>query len=387
MASDLKRHAPTADNYHIPDKEQISKMRGSKVGNFAVIPSARNNGVSRGFDPTVAGPVHVDPYEEDGGVIFDPASVTQRDLNRAISQSEYPEQVFYALGTLASEKRASRAAKHEAPQRNTGGFTVDHSPNPLMPNAYVVPSAPAPSPMNANSGLYLNVSNTRDFNVQPVPSLHALPPITPINANPARPQDQWFPPQQQTAPQVDPNIAAMLNTVIGTQQAMQQAIETLFRQQAQAQLPATTGISHVPMPTNQNVATQPMEMRKYGENHQSRPIRRKVIRNVNQEIEQEIDEPRRNNMQDDDNAIHDGTQSYMDYATSPAPEGIIAGFETLGLKFVTGPLAQKARKQVVFEIPGAGKHMTRFHDVVDSAGCLVLIYDTRYEDGQQLCAA
>lgn len=59
------------------------------------------------------------------------------------------------------------------------------------------------------------------------------------------------------------------------------------------------------------------------------------------------------------------------------------GFETLNLPWVTGPVGNRAKRQVFFEIPGAGKHSARYHDVIDSDGCVVLVYDTRFEDGTQ----
>ena len=62
---------------------------------------------------------------------------------------------------------------------------------------------------------------------------------------------------------------------------------------------------------------------------------------------------------------------------------VIIGFETLNLPFVDGPLPRKAKKRVIFEIPGAGKQMANFHDVIVSKECVTLVYDTRYEEGQQ----
>ncbi len=37
----------------------------------------------------------------------------------------------------------------------------------------------------------------------------------------------------------------------------------------------------------------------------------------------------------------------------------------------------------MWEIPQAGKHLTRFHDVIVSKNNVALIYDTRYEEGTQ----
>lgn len=64
-------------------------------------------------------------------------------------------------------------------------------------------------------------------------------------------------------------------------------------------------------------------------------------------------------------------------------ERLIAGFETLEMPFITGPLAMKPKKEVYFEMPNAGTMAARYHDIRDGGSCLALIYDTRYEDGIQ----
>jgi hypothetical protein len=64
-------------------------------------------------------------------------------------------------------------------------------------------------------------------------------------------------------------------------------------------------------------------------------------------------------------------------------EGVVTGFETLNMKFINGPLAQKPKQEVVFQIPGVGTTSCRFHAVVEGGGCVALIYDTRFEDGVQ----
>ena len=66
-----------------------------------------------------------------------------------------------------------------------------------------------------------------------------------------------------------------------------------------------------------------------------------------------------------------------------APERLIAGFETLEMPFITGPLAMKPKKEVYFEMPNAGTMAARYHEIHDGGNCLALIYDTRYEDGIQ----
>jgi hypothetical protein len=60
-------------------------------------------------------------------------------------------------------------------------------------------------------------------------------------------------------------------------------------------------------------------------------------------------------------------------------------YETLEIPFVTGPVPQKAKTQVFIELPGFGSMSTWFHGIFTGDGCVVLVYDTRYADGQQFC--
>lgn len=63
----------------------------------------------------------------------------------------------------------------------------------------------------------------------------------------------------------------------------------------------------------------------------------------------------------------------------------VSSFESLEIPFVTGPEPQKAKTQVFIELPGFGSMSTWFHGVFPGDGCVVLVYDTRYADGQQFC--
>lgn len=61
------------------------------------------------------------------------------------------------------------------------------------------------------------------------------------------------------------------------------------------------------------------------------------------------------------------------------------GYEALEIPFVVGPTPQKAKTQVFIELPGFGSMSTWFHGIFTGDGCVVLVYDTRYADGQQFC--
>jgi hypothetical protein len=412
------RHAPDAHNYHVPDQSQLTHMRGSKVGRFATIPAANHDGTSKGFDPTVAGPVHVDPDAPDGGVIFDPDSVRKSDINRAVAGSYYPHQAYYQLGVSAPSVGVGRVKQAAQYAHTQNGFDVDRGPNPHMPGAYVTPSAQpgrtgeVPSFVaNGYGGAPASYTPTHraqeELTVTPVPSFQAPAPVQAPqqveNAQPQfapPPQQQFAPPPQPTyygppqayqPPPMDPNMAAMMQGIVALQQTVGALVNNQARPQPQPQFPPTTGVSQNPLPVARPVAltTQPVEFAapqaRRGpdqdfDDEAARPIRRAVKRDKRTQDVEDDDRPARRPAE-----AEEPRQTLREYEAHDRaePEGVIVGFETLNLKFVNGPIANKAKKQVVFEIPGAGKHMARFHDVIEAKECVVLVYDTRYEEGQQ----
>ncbi len=67
----------------------------------------------------------------------------------------------------------------------------------------------------------------------------------------------------------------------------------------------------------------------------------------------------------------------------PPEERVIAGFETLKIRAVDGPIARAPRVQVYFEIDHFGKQSSWYHDVIETDSLVVLFYDARHEGGQQ----
>jgi len=370
--SPVVRHAPDSHNYHVPDPGQLDKMRGSKVGRFAIIPAANNDGTSKGFDPTVAGPVHVDPYAPDGGVVFDPTAVRPADMQRAVATSKYPHQAFYQLGTPAPALGLRKAAAYQPPEQEVRhGFTVDYGQNPHMPGAYVTPAQPprayeepmTPPPMPAPAPY--------------PPAQNAAPAPQPAPQQPAMPQAAYYqPPTPYAPPPLDPNIQAMMHAMMG----VQQQVAALVQRQAPpppAFEPPTTGLSRVPLPVGPpQLATLPVEAG-------GRPGRARPDSGGDEEFADQAARPIRARRGDQPAPEADPPQSFRDYARADEPEGVIVGFESLNLPFVTGPMPNKPKRQVRFKIPNAGEYMARFHSVIDAKTCVVLVYDTRYEEGQQ----
>lgn len=373
------RHAPDDRNYHLPTPDLVSRMGGSPVGKFAVVPGSYSaaDGRSKGFDANVAGPVHVDPGAPDGGVIFDPATVAGREIDAAVEQSYYPHQVYYRLG--------------HKPQQNGHAYepVVDTRVNPHVgAGTYLAPKATGDGrQMNPNIVPPLSRENP----MAPVPQLPSLPSLVPQavpGPNPAAlppvqtPQlvTQFSFPGQMPAPIVPPmdsGMIQMMQQMMGAMAGMQQRMNQMEQQRIVPPLPPTTGVSSNPMPVSRPISTMPVEAggqpaADYGE--RARPIRR-----------QRQPEGQEEEMQRNPNSMVGNRQKVADWQEEGAEGssyGVIAGFETLGIPYVNGPLAQKPKKRVIFEFPN-GKMSASYHDVINEKTVIVLIYDTRYEDGHQ----
>jgi hypothetical protein len=319
------RHAPDDDHYHVPDREMLGKMRGSLVGQFAIIPAADKEGRSRGFDPTRAGPVHVDPDAPDGGVVFDPDAVRKSDLETAVETSRYPHQAFYKLGVSAAAigvGRRGRAAAPAAPARD----------NPhLPPGAYIVPSAdPVQGP-----------APYEDVPVNPMPSFPQPAPIQ-------HPQPAAMVPQfshaglQPPAPAqpLDPNL--LLSMMHSMQQQLQAVVATQRAAAASQPFP-TTGLSPSPMPVGlPALATTPVEVRhrqapqpaqgRGFEDESARPIRKRRGNEEGQEVSSVV---RRRPPQDEP----DPPQTVGEYerATEEDRDAVIVGFTSTPTRSSTSP--------------------------------------------------
>jgi len=77
-----------------------------------------------------------------------------------------------------------------------------------------------------------------------------------------------------------------------------------------------------------------------------------------------------------------------DSRPSNSPRGIDASvikaaFGTLGIPFLASAVPAKPAFTVYFEFAQLGTMSARYHQVVDAKDCLVLVYDSRFEYGQQ----
>ena len=408
------RHAPDTQNYHYPDWDQLSKMRGSKVGAFAVIPAANNDGTSKGFDADEPGVVHVDPDAPDGGAIVDLAQVSQRDMNTALAQSVYPHQVFYRLGMPALLYKQGGA--YERP-------SVPEPPrvNPVLPNTYVVPKA-------ADNGVQMPIGgmtpvpgyNPQFAHAQEEPSVIpnqlGQPPQLQIPQQSAQPVATPAPPQQMAQPMaqpvqpqmhpqyagypppMDPQMQSMLLQLTQTVQGLSAQVQQM-QHQKQAEvggLVRVPQLASVPVGRPHNAMAVPLNVYPIGQGPKNKRRRQDdddddgVFQDDSVPIGQRPDHdlnapPQSNSMvrrEQRQQRLRDYQQAQSEEELGPT-DAFITGFETLKMPFVTGPLPHKAKHQVFFEFEGIGKQSARYHDVIESDHCVALVYDTRYEDGTQ----
>lgn len=142
--SPVRAHTPDPNKYHDPMAVSNPDTRaqlplGSEPGaRGAMIPRSRPDGSSRGFDGTKAGVVHVDPNAPDGGRIVDMSQLKGPQVNEAIARAnpniewEKRHEPYYLLGVAPGPK-----ADVAPPSMQAAVSRV----NPVIPDAYVVPSS------------------------------------------------------------------------------------------------------------------------------------------------------------------------------------------------------------------------------------------------------
>ena len=391
-------HTPDETQYWHPDDRQMERMRGG-ITSGVVIPRANNDGTSKGFYGPMAGVVHVDPDAPDGGAVVDLSQVNDGQLFDAFSQSVYPHQVYY---NLTKEAGASPPVPAQAPAPAERPRV-----NPLVPDgSYVVPAARDDGTQTLLQGSQ-QVQEGPTMPMQPVPPLPGQPQAPVAQASPQQAPPQQAPPQQappqpvqpvapapapQPAPQPaawpmqqvqqQPPVAPLPPAPDNNQQVLAglnqltnvvgQLVNTMAGQQPQ---PAVPPVTHT-QPTT--ASPTPLQSRR-GDPRATQAMRPAMQPTSPMPAPQPM-------QREDDEEDFEPAQTLREMEVAAHQEtqhGVIVGFETLEMPFITGPLPKKAKKSVLFEIPGSGTMSARYHAVSDGADCLALVYDTRYEDGNQ----
>jgi len=339
-------HTPDETAYHSASSGAMQQS-GMSLGGATMLPRANDDGTSKGNDHEVAGVVCVDPGAPDGGAVVDLSRVDSGTIDLAISKSKGAAHAYYNLSALNQAKEA-QIRKQQSQQVN-----------PKMPG-YVVPKANAigvqhqsqpgsqhlgsqPSQI-VNPSQYLQGSSQMSNQTPTEPMLlQTAPTAAPVVQAPAVPIQAT--PPVSTIPQVPLQVGAPVNqppsqesqAMYGLQNQLSQLSETLSQfmnyQIQQAHLAAA---SPAPQP-------QPVE----------------VVVEPKMQTVAELDEAAKSTMK-------------------------LAGFETLAMPYIVGPLAEKPKKRVIFNMGAQGGTMQSwYHDVIASNGNVVLIYDIRFEFGNQ----
>ncbi len=332
--SPVIRHAPDIDQYHYPHETQLGQMRPGRVRKFPTIPRAKNDGSSYGFDCLTPGVVHVDPGAPDGGTVVDYSRLDKRAVDDAVAHSRWAHQAFYKLGEITAVQPAPR----------TNGATV-------------ITGAQEAFPVNPPNGAPPQLAP--QLQAQPAQPQHAQQPPQPQYAQQPYPFYGYPPPQpppQFVPMQQDPQIQAMLAALTGSVEAINRRLDMIERPAA----PPALSTIPVGVPPRGMVSVTDPEF-----------------------APQEI--PRRAPRLHDPAPSVAQSQTLREYRESneePA-DALIVGFETLGIPFINGPVAQRPKIQVFFDYGPMGRQSARFHEIKIEKHSIMLVYDTRYEEGTQ----
>lgn len=374
-------HTPDETQYHYPDDRQMERMRGG-IAMGVIVPRANDDGTSKGFDGGVAGVVHVDPDAPDGGAVVDLSQLDPHRYDNAFRQSTYPHEVFYQLGASPKSLGMTKQAKPQArptPRSNhlvpQGSYIVPAAGEdgtqqfyqlppqeepmkpipPLPPMSQPVPvvQQPVQAPVTSAPGPVASAA--------PYPQAQQVP----VYAQPQAPQQPFYayPPPPPAAPPVPPLDLDRVYTLIGHLSSQVNQLANHVQQQAT-----------VPPVTTPQLRTVPAEA------HAQPPRRRPPQPSAPAQPIPRHEEPEEDQ---DDYAPQQTLQQVREAARDEIADGVVMGFETLNMKFLKGPIAEKPKREVFFTMPGMGAMSTRYHAVQTNEDCVALVYDTRYEDGTQ----
>lgn len=344
----VKAHTPDETAYHFPDSGQLSHIRPGVMG--VVVPRANYDGSSKGFSCTEPGAVHVDPQAPDGGVVVDLSHLREDRFAKAFERALYPHEVYYQIGHKPSAEEMAGQTPVQAA-----------SPNPHVPaNSYVAPqTGPVPP------GTYSTYSKEKQP-VKPLPTMPAAPPppspVPPaaapvyLSSPPAQidacppqpPQAAYYPPQPGYYPPQPPSQD--FSQIMGAIGQLTQVVSGLVQQRvvppvSEPEVEEEEELPAVPLRTQPRGRSTPQPLSKPKTKLAGKP--------------------------------------QAPAGPSQPRDGMIVGFETLDLPFVSGPLPTRPTEQVYFEMGQRGTISAKYHAVCDAKQCLALVFDTRYEDGFQ----
>jgi len=384
-------HTPDPTRYHDPDSAQDGRIPGSMVG-AVMIPRARPNGTSRGFDHNKPGVVQVDPAYPDS-FILDTAKLRSETLETVTQQ-------FTGQLGGGREDEASQASMHDAFKALAVAVATD-------PSATAADTPAEPSPPSVvrplRSVIRANPPAVAPTTQEVTTETEAPPAGQPVAddpyATPPEEQPELTEEQQALAElrDIDANAAGPRLDDSGEDSILPASPKPKARSVVRAKVP--TSAADLPDQPRQDKAVtsgprQVSVIKTPAKKRQSKAVTAAgTEKEVNMGQSQLTEETAKallaalKNGQVADTAKSVVKQPERSLPPTPpaqmaqqpqAPQGAVLGLSAID----TGP--SKPRCQVIFDYgKHAGTLSTRYHAVSEGNGCLVLIYDTRYEEGDQ----
>jgi hypothetical protein len=436
----VKAWTPDPTRYHAPDSQESMRM-GMGVVSAAMIPRANNDGTSKGFDAGRAGVFTVDPDKPGGGVAIDPAMMNNTLINNALARvgtvggddEEEQNNAFAALTIIAQNGAETdpdlACVVTEADERSQSGTRPGRAPlhhpgrTPARQQHAVQEIDPVDDVIEPGPGDWDDPSF--------VPGGSAMPHTRRSAPQPVQHQIE----ETVSQPRMSKQAAEAPGQSVQLTNAQTSAMLQLLLQQMQHKQPApTTPIAATPIPRRavqakpgaprllRPVRQQPpplpppveepkYEEQAYDDSHLDEPAE-EVIEDVEyplveeqQEVYEESYEPeppppappaRRTVTQ----PIRRAPQPQLGRQHRPSqvqpPQTIrrtvadhaaqqpqrVESIDSLKIAFLKD-VPEKPQRRVIFDFGSSGTMQTRYHEVIEGAGCLILVYDNRYEDGIQ----
>ena len=395
MGKPVKVWTPDPTRYHPADSTQSMRVGSGSVGNTAMIPRGNNDGSSKGFDAGRAGVFIVDPDEPGGGVAIDPAALNNDMIQDALARvgpvggddEEEQEAAFAAMSIVAKKGAATN------PDRAVVASEADERParrraQQSRPRSAVVPQFAQNEQVEQEPLDDLPEQSP----TAPFPSHASRFPTTPVEPTEPEPKEAV----QMSQAQAGALLAQLLKVAGVTApqaqpvQPVRQLVRPRVSTQARPGAPRIMRPKPVPPPVEEVyeedlVEDEPQEIvqeiEDYAVDEQEQ---------TEEEVQYEdpepapIPAPRRRtatiNRRPTPTPLARQVRAAPTRRIDPAAEDSI---DSLHVTFLTAK-PSKPTTRVIFNLgKNLGNMQARYHGVVKGAGCVILVYDTRYEDGNQ----
>jgi len=369
----LRVYTPDPRRYHSPDSKEMHEMGGSSVGAAVMIPRANIDGTSMGFDPNRAGVFTIDPDKPNsgGGIAVDPAKFINANIESALSR----------VGRVGGGREDV-----ESQQNAFAAFQIlsQHGAGADPDMAVVV----AEAEINAHNPTSRSGRRSNGRHVTP------LQRRSPTASQISQPVDDLVQPQVKEAsvmptssPRRQPlrKPAAPAKTDQTVQMSNAQAMAMLTSMFKHLQNGGVHAVDPASAPVEE-VDEQPIE-EQFAE-EQPQDDLAEPLEPIYEEPEPEpvyeepAPEPAPPPRRAADRPAPRQAPAPAQHMTGrhPVASSVQDTLSSLQVGFLkTTP--QRPQIRVVFGLGAKGTMQTRYHDAIAGTGCLVLVYDCRYDGG------